>query len=71
MGDHKFFRGNGGGISIRGGGGTRRIPQSLMGGSGKFLQNPPIPLFYPPPTPPPPAINEDRSMKVNLIGKIE
>lgn len=49
-------------------GGTGRIPQSLMGGSGKFLQNPPIPLFYPPT---PPAINEDRSMKVNLIGKIE
>ena len=45
-----------------------------MGGSGKFLQNPPIPLFYPPPHPhphPPPAINEDQSMKVNLIGKIE
>ena len=67
MGDHKFFRGNGGGISIRGGG-TRRKPLGLLGGSGKFLQNPPIPLFYPPP---PPAINEDRSMKVNLIGKIE
>ena len=69
-GDQNVFRGNGGGISIRGGGGTRRIPQSLIGGSGKFLQNPPIPLLYPPP-PTPPAINEDRSMKVNLIGKIE
>ena len=35
-------------------GGSRRMSQNLMRGSGKFLQNPPTPLFYPPPTPPTP-----------------
>ena len=43
------FPGKRRGDQHKGGGGTRRIPQGLMGGSGKFLQNPPIPLFYPPP----------------------
>lgn len=42
-----------GGQHKGGEGGTRRIPQNLLRGSGKFLQNPPIPLSYPhPPTPP-------------------
>ena len=61
-----------GGISIRGGGVLEEYHRALWEDQvnfSKILQS--LSFTPPPPPPPPPAINEDRSMKVNLIGKIE